>query len=84
MKKNVKVEIEKEALFCDSCGKQVCFADENHQNYIELSFKGTGYTMYSGSCDTEWDYILCRKCASALKDYLDSKHNLQKLPESEE
>ena len=32
----------------DSCGERVCFADENHQNYIELSFKGTGYTAYGG------------------------------------
>lgn len=84
MKKKVKVEIEKEALFCDSCDKQVCFADENHQNYIELSFKGIGYTAYGGSCNSEWDYILCRKCATVLKYYLDSKHNLQKLLESEE
>lgn len=85
MKKNVSVTIEKEVLFCDSCGCQLCFKDESHQSVIELSFKGTGYTMYGGTCDTEWDYQLCRKCATSLKDYLDGgKNNLQNLPESEE
>ena len=84
MKKKVKTEVEKEALFCDSCGEKLCFADENHQNYIELSFKGIGYTMYGGACDSEWDYMLCRKCATALKDFLDAGHNLQTLPEASE
>ena len=84
MKKNVKVEIDKEAIFCDSCGCQCCFKDENHESVIELSMKGTGYTTYGESCDSEWTYQLCRKCATALKDFLDGNHNLQDLPESEE
>ena len=82
MKKKIEVKVEKEALFCDSCGERLCFADENHQSLLELQIKGTGYTTYGGMTDCEWDYQLCRKCATALKDYLDSGRNLQNLPES--
>ena len=84
-KETVKIEVEKEVMYCDSCNCKIGFSDENHQNYIEFTFKGTGYTTYGAACDTEWNYLLCRKCATALKDFLDNpKTNLQMLPEAEE
>lgn len=85
MKKKVTVEIEKEKLFCDSCGAELCFIEENHnsRNLIDLSFKGTGYSAYGGAVDSEWDYQLCRECACALKDYLDAGRNLQELPKAD-
>lgn len=85
MKKKVMVEIEREKLFCDSCGAELCFVEENHhtKSLIELSLKGTGYSMYGGAVDSEWTYQLCRKCATVLKDYLDAGRNLQELPETD-
>lgn len=86
MKKKIKVqvEVEQETIFCDSCGEKICLATDNHSDGIELSMIGTGYSAYGGAVDSEWNYSLCRKCATALKDFLDSGKNLQKLPESEE
>lgn len=83
-KKTVMVPVEKEVLCCDSCGKELCFSDENHQNAIELSMKGVGYSAYGGSVDSEWDYQLCRECATSLKSFLDSKRSLKDLPEVKE
>jgi hypothetical protein len=86
MEKKEKVTIEKEVkvTYCDSCGEKIGTSDQQHQNAIQLSFTGTGYTLYGSACNSEWDYVLCRKCATALKDFLDAHHSLQKLPEAEE
>lgn len=64
--------------------EEVCFSDENHQNAIELSMKGVGYTAYGGAVDSEWDYQLCHECATILKSYLDSNKSLKDLSEEEE
>ena len=74
----VMMPLSKEVVYCDSCGKALI------DDPIELSFKGTGYSAYGGAVDSEWDYDLCRECASALKDYLDSHKSLKDLPKAEE
>jgi hypothetical protein len=83
-KEVVTVEQEVEISYCDSCGEKIGNSDQQHQNAIQLSFTGTGYTLYGGECAAEWNYVLCRKCSTALKDFLDAHHSLQNLPEAEE
>ena len=67
-----------EVTYCDSCGKQL------EGDILQLSITGTGYSAYGGAVDSEWDYDLCRECATALKDYLDSHKSLKDLPKAEE
>lgn len=78
----VKVEVEKKIIYCDSCKDKIGFADECHSSLISLTFTGIGYSAYGGACDSEWDYQLCRKCATALKDFLDAGQSFQDLPEA--
>jgi hypothetical protein len=78
-KEKVMIEQEMEIAYCDSCGEKIGNSDQQHQNAIQLSFTGTGYSLY----DAEWNYLLCRKCSLALKDFLDAHHSLQTLPESD-
>lgn len=87
MKKSIEVKVIRQAVCCDSCGAQLYIEDDptaNLDNTIELSFKGVGYSVYGGRCDSEWTYQLCRKCASSLKDFLDGSHSLQELPQATE
>jgi|WetSurMetagenome_2_1015567.scaffolds.fasta_scaffold71831_5 hypothetical protein len=83
-KEVVTVEQEVEIAYCDSCGGKIGNNNEQHQNAIQISFTGTGYSTYGGKVKAEWDYVLCRKCALALKDFLDAHHSLQDLPEAQE
>lgn len=81
----VKVEQKQDVYYCDSCGTKIgteqdCF----HQSAIQMCMTGIGYAAYSEVRDSEWNYTLCRRCATALKDFIDTHNNLQKLPESKE
>ena len=55
-------------IICDECHDII----KHDKDVMTLIITGTGYSMYGGACESEWEYNLCRHCASNLKEHYDN------------
>ena len=75
MNKFVEVTVQKKAVCCDSCQKQLYIEDyyaKTHDIGYSLYLRGKAWNPdEEKEIDGNWNYTLCPECASVLKKYLD-------------
>lgn len=69
MIKEVLVEVKKDKIFCDNCGRGICFVDEKKDSLENFQFKISGKIAFGFTyMSKDWEYNLCRKCTAELID----------------